>query len=196
MKISLSLRNVIALALVAATCWFWGSQSAPGVTAQAPPSRIAVIDVQKVISQSASGKASVAKLKQLQEERVAKARQMDGELRTLDAEFKKPGATPAQRNALQKQLEEKSVAIKRYAEDAEREMGQARDRELAGLDARVKPIVDALGKEMQLAGIFNKFESGLLYAADAIDITDAVIKRFDTSPAAAPATPATRPARP
>ena len=40
---------------------------------------------------------------------------------------------------------------------------------------------------MGLAAIFNKFESGLVYASDAIDITDTVIKRFnDAAPAAAP----------
>jgi hypothetical protein len=48
---------------------------------------------------------------------------------------------------------------------------------------------------MGLAAIFNKFESGLVYASDAIDITDSVIKRFNevtvaesgTTPAAQPA---------
>ncbi|MCU1246935.1 MAG: hypothetical protein JWN02_2845, partial [Acidobacteria bacterium] len=29
------------------------------------------------------------------------------------------------------------------------------------------------------AAIFNKFESGLVYASEAIDITEPVIKRFD-----------------
>jgi hypothetical protein len=47
---------------------------------------------------------------------------------------------------------------------------------------------DALGKEMGIAVIFNKFESGLVYASDAIDLTDMVIQRFNAAyPGAAPA---------
>ena len=49
--------------------------------------------------------------------------------------------------------------------------------------------MDALGKEMGLALIFNKFESGLVYASEAVEITDTVIQRFNAAagtPAAAP----------
>ena len=41
---------------------------------------------------------------------------------------------------------------------------------------------------MGLALIFNKFESGLVYASDAVEITDTVIQRFNAA-AGAPATP-------
>ncbi|MGZ8797026.1 MAG: OmpH family outer membrane protein, partial [Thermoanaerobaculia bacterium] len=67
-----------------------------------------------------------------------------------------------------------------------------RDRELQALEARIKPIIDGIGKEMGLAAIFNKFESGLVYASDAIDITDTVIKRFNEN-AAGPAPAASTP---
>ena len=61
-------------------------------------------------------------------------------------------------------------------------------RELVALEAKIKPVIDAIGKEMGLAAIFNKFESGLVYASDAIDVTDTVIKRFnDATASAAPA---------
>ena len=67
-------------------------------------------------------------------------------------------------------------------------------KELQALQAKILPVIDQIGKEMGVAAIFNKFESGLVYASDAIDITDTVVKRFDTAtggaaaPAAAPAT--------
>ena len=60
---------------------------------------------------------------------------------------------------------------------------------LQDLEAKIKPVIDAVGKEMGLAAIFNKFESGLVYASDAIDITDTVIKRFSDTAAPAPAAP-------
>lgn len=175
----------------------WQLSESKNVTAQATPTRIAVIDVQKVLTQSAPGKASFTKLSQLQADRLAKARAMDEEIRKLNATLTTTRATltPARVNELQRQIEEKQTALKRFGEDAQREITSTRDRELLALEARVNPIVNGIGREMGLAAIFNKFESGLIFANDAIDITDTVITRFN---AAAPpaAVPATTPARP
>jgi outer membrane protein len=157
------------------------------VLAQNTPARVAVIDVQKVLTQSTAGKAAYEKLKKVQEERVEKAKQMDEDMRKLDTEIstKRISLSEEKLTEMQKQLADKRIAIQRYAQDADREIGEARDRELQALEARIKPIIDGIGKEMGLAAIFNKFESGLVYAADAIDITDTVIKRFNEAAPAA-----------
>jgi len=158
--------------------------------AQTPPARVAVIDVNKVLTQSAAGKAAYDKLKKMQEDRVEKAKTMDEELRKLDAEIntKRISLSEDKLADLQKQLADKRISMQRYAQDADREIGEARDRELQALEAKIKPVIDAIGKEMGLAAIFNKFESGLVYASDAIDITDTVVTRFNAAqpaPAAA-----------
>src|SRR6202008_3788412 len=80
-----------------------------------------------------------------------------------------------------KQISDKKIAQQRYAQDAAREVGEARDRELQALEAKIHPVIDQIGKEMGLAMIFNKFESGLVYASDAIDITDSVITKFNSA---------------
>ena len=157
--------------------------------AQTTPARVAIIDVQKVLTQSAAGKAAYEKLKKLQDERVERAKQMDEEVRRIDSEIstKRLSLSEDKLAELQKQLADKRINMQRYAQDADREIGEARDRELVALEAKIKPVIDTLGKEMGLAAIFNKFESGLVYASDAIDITDTVIKRFNDATAAAPA---------
>ena len=160
------------------------------VFAQTTPARVAVIDVQKVLTQSTAGKASYEKLKKMQEDRVEKARSMDEELRKLDADIaaKRISLAEDKLAEMQKQLADKRISMQRYAQDADREIGEARDRELQALEAKIKPVIDAIGKEMGLAAIFNKFESGLVYASDAIDITDTVVKRFnEAAPTAAAA---------
>ena len=158
--------------------------------AQSVPARVAVIDVQKVLSQSNAGKAAYEKLKKMQDDKIARAKSMDEEMRKLDAEIndKKLSLSSEKLAELTKNLSDKKIAMQRYAQDADREVGEARDRELAALENKIKPVIDAIGKEMGLAAIFNKFESGLVYAADAIDITDTVVKRFnETAGGAAPA---------
>ena len=155
--------------------------------AQTTPARLAVIDVQRVLSQSTAGKAAFEKLKKVQDEKIERAKALDEEMKRLDGEIasKRISLSEEKLSDMQKQLAEKRIAMQRYAQDADREIGEARDRELQALEARIKPVIDAIGKEMGIAVIFNKFESGLVYASDAIDLTDTVITRFN---AAAPAT--------
>ncbi len=165
--------------------------------AQTAPARLAVIDVQRVLASSAAGKNASERLKKMQEDRVAKAKQMDDEMQKLDADInnKKLSLSEEKLAEMTKQLSDRKIAAQRFQQDAEREMGEARDRALMELEGKIKPVIDQIGKEMGLAVIFNKFESGLVYASEAIDITDTVIKRFnDATGGAAPAASTNPPA--
>ena len=158
------------------------------------PQRLAVIDVNKVLLNSAPGKVAYERLKKMQDDRIARAQKLDEEIRTLDSDIntKKLSLSEDKLTDMAKQLSDKKIAMQRFAQDADREMGEARDKTLAELEQRIKPVIDAVGKEMGLAVIFNKFESGLVYASDAIDITDNVTKRFNemnSTPAPAAAAP-------
>jgi outer membrane protein len=159
--------------------------------AQNPPARVAVVDVQKVLTQSTAGKAAYEKLKKMQDERVAKAKQMDDEVKKLESELttKRISLAEDKLAEMAKQLNDRKIAMQRHVQDADREIGEARDRELQALQVKIEPVIDAIGKEMGLALIFNKFESGLVYASDAVEITDTVIKRFNDA-AGQPATAA------
>ncbi len=163
--------------------------------AQTQPQRVAVIDVQRVLATSNPGKVALERLKKMQEERIGKARSMDEELKKLDSELstKRLSLSEVRIAELTKSISDRKIAMQRYAQDADREVSEARDRTLLELEGKIKPVIDALGKEMGLAVIFNKFESGLVYASEAIDLTETVIQRFNASPqatAAAAAAPA------
>ena len=151
------------------------------VFAQNAPSRVAVVDVQKVLTQSVAGKAAYEKLKKMQDDRVAKAKQMDEEMKKLESDLNTKRISLAEDKLAEmtKQISDKRINMQRFAQDADREIGEARDRELQALQVKIEPVIDAIGKEMGLALIFNKFESGLVYASEAVEITDTVIKKFN-----------------
>jgi outer membrane protein len=159
--------------------------------AQNAPARVAVVDVQKVLTQSVAGKAAYEKLKKMQDDRVSKAKGMDEEMKKLETDLNTKRISLAEDKLAEmaKQLSDKKIAMQRYAQDADREIGEARDRELQALQVKIEPVIDAIGKEMGLALIFNKFESGLVYASEAVEITDTVIKRFNEAAGSAAATP-------
>lgn len=176
---SLTVR-VLALALAAL-----GATAA--VQAQGP--KIAVIDVQRIVTDSAQGKAAMDKLKKLQDQKQAQAQQFETELNGLQDQIAKGRLTLADDKlaAMQKDLEDKAIAYRRFQDDAQRELGKARDEELGAIERQVIPIIDQIGKEQGYTLIFNKFQSGLVFADPATDITEAVVQRFNTAPAAKPA---------
>jgi outer membrane protein len=166
--------------------------AAPMFAQTAAPARVAVINVQKVLAESSAGKVALERLKKMQDDRVAKAKKMDEDLQALDNQIntKKMSLSEEKLAEMTKDLSDRKISMQRYAQDADREVQEARDRSLQDLEKQIMPLINQIGKEMGFAAIFNKFESGLVYASDAIDITDMVVKRFNEVPAAPASTPA------
>ena len=137
--------------------------------------------MQKVLGDSAAGKAAYDRLKKMQDERAGKVQKMQEEVQALDQQLnqKKLSLSEDKFADLKKQSDDKKIALQRYAQDADREMTDARDAALADMEKQLVPVINAIGKEMGFAVIFNRMESGIVYASDAVDITDVIIKRYD-----------------
>jgi outer membrane protein len=149
------------------------------------PSRVAVIDVRKVLAESAAGKAAFERLKKMQDEKASRAQKLNEELASLESQMKTKSMSLSEEKVaeLNRQFTDRKVALQRFAQDADRELTEARDRALQDLEKLIMPVINDLGKEMGFAIIFNKFEAGLVYASDAIDVTDVVVKRFNDATA-------------
>jgi outer membrane protein len=145
--------------------------------------RLAVIDVQRVVSESDPGKEAIQKLKALSDGKVQEGQALQQELATLQDQFNKQRFTVSEERLaeMNKELEDKTIAIRRFEDDAKRDLEEARRRELGGLEERILPIIDQIGKEQGITLIFNKFQSGLVYADETVDITDEVIRKFNTA---------------
>jgi len=165
----------LALALPAA------SAAQPAAPAQPGVIKIAVIDTEKILMTSAAGKKALADLKKTQE---AKEKELGGrqqEIKDLQAKLSDGRLSLAQDklDEMQKQLEDKVIALRRLQEDANADLTKKRDQVLGQIDQQVMPVINQAGKQLGYTLIFRKFESGLIYADDAIDITDSIIKRLD-----------------
>ena len=149
----------------------------------AAQSRVAVIDVQRVVAESDPGKEAIQKLKVISDAKVQEGQTLQQEMATLQEQFNKQRFTVSEQRLAEmtKELEDKNIAIRRFEDDAKRELEEARRRELGGLEERILPIINQIGQEEGITVIFNKFQSGLVYADEAVDITDDVIRRFNTA---------------
>jgi len=143
---------------------------------------IAVIDIQRVVTDSDAGKEALGNLQKLQDAKIAQGRAIQENMDALREQLSKQRftLTEAKVAELSKQIEDKGIEMQRFQDDAQRELDEARRTALGGLEERILPVIDEVGRERNMTLIFNKFQSGLVYADEGVDITDEVIRRFNT----------------
>jgi outer membrane protein len=143
--------------------------------------RVAVIDTEKILLSSVAGKKAIAELKKAQEQKEGELRARQQEIKELQDKLSQGRLTLAQDKLaeMSKQLEDREIALRRLSDDATRELNKRKDDLLGGIDEKVMPVINQIGHEQGYTMIFRKFESGLIYADDAIDITSAVVQRLD-----------------
>lgn len=157
--------------------------------AQTGPIKIAVIDVQRIITDSAAGKAALAQLELYGKEQEGRLKAKKDELDQISRRIDEGRLSlAADRLAeMQKEVESKTIELRRASDDAQREFNQRQAKALQEIEKRVMPIIQQVGKEGAYTIVLRKFDSGLVYAAEGIDITASVIQRLDAMPAGAPA---------
>jgi outer membrane protein len=162
--------------------------AAPSVArAQAAPTgsqiKVAVIDTEQILLNSTAGKKVLADLKKLQEQKEGELRTRNQEIKDLQTKLNEGRLSLAQDkiSEMEKQLEDKVIALRRLQDDANRDMQKKRDELLGQIDQRVMPVINQVGKELGYTLIFRKFESGLIYADEAVDITKTIVQRMDAA---------------
>lgn len=179
-RILLSLAAAGAVAVASAQT----GPAASSASAAAPgPLKIAVINVDRLVTDSALGKEAFARVKKLADLKKDEGDKLTKELREMEQKLADQGASLAddKKEALQKTYQEKAIAFKRFQDDAQRQLEEAQKKELEELQKRVMPVITQVGKEKGYTLIFNKFQSGLVFADDGVDVTDEVLKRFNTT---------------
>ncbi len=156
---------------------------APGPTpaAAASVTRVAYVDVQRVLARSAAG---VAAREQLEREKATMQREMDGkrqELEKLREEIEKKGAlmTADARRDKQDQFERKRRDAARLADDFQKELEKKEQGLLQKVLQDVSGVVERVGKQRGFQLIVERRGATVLYAAPEADLTDEIIRVFD-----------------
>lgn len=144
--------------------------------------RVAVIDVQRLVLESARGQAALEKLRSLADQKQAEAEILQQEVQDLQAQVRlgEGSLSEARLAELEKELEDKVIEYERFEDDAEREMKEEQTEAFGEIEAEIMPIITRAGTELKYTLIFNKFSSGLLYAGENVDITDLILERYNT----------------
>lgn len=180
---SLRISTVLAALLTVASAGL-----APG---QEADPRIGVVDVERVLTETEAGQRRLAVLDSFAGRERARLERLQQELDDLRDRIAAAEDSLAQRelDRLRQELQRKTIVLNQAAEDVSREVQQRRQTVFQEMEEIVMPVIEAIGDEGRYTLIFRNLESGLIYVANHVDVTDEVIRRIDAGSAAAGESP-------
>ncbi len=157
------------------------SVSATSALAQTTPVTVGVFDADRILAESLAGKQALALFNQLRDQRSGEVQAQQVEFNTLRQQSLQtiPGSPEAV--SLLRQVEDKSLQLQRLNEDVQNELGARQAALTEGITRKIAAIIDTMGAERGFTLIFNNVQSGLAFWDPAVDITDEIIARLDTS---------------
>lgn len=148
--------------------------------------RVGVVNSMEVLEKSIEGKSIIARLEENNKSNQGRLTKMDNDLRDKENKLRTQRLTLTEEALmnLTSDIEKLQTDRKRFAEDSFREFTELRDRLFNKLQDELLPIIEQIGKDMDLEIIFDLSKSGAIYFSSSIDITPEVIKRYDAQKSA------------
>jgi len=153
--------------------------------------KIGFVNFQRVVQESADGKASSSKIQALskkkQDEGTSKAQQLKANQDKLAASGSV--MSEAARGQLEKEIERQQVEAQRFQQDAQAELNELQQELQAEFIKKVTPILQQVATEKGLHALFNAQEAGFAWVDPGLDLTTEVIKKLDAGTAKPATTP-------
>jgi outer membrane protein len=166
--------NRVALLVSVSTVCFFGAQIARAET-------VAIVDTQKVISESIIGKAAKNNLEGQIKKGQAKLTALKSDFDKQKAELEKQSsilsgsALESRREALQKKQED----FQRAYQEIQEKLAKSNEAELKKVVDQINEVVEDLADERGYKFVFERDRQSVLYASDRLDITNEVVKILD-----------------
>jgi Skp family chaperone for outer membrane proteins len=145
--------------------------------------KIAYVDVQVIASNSAEGKAATARLDDLRKKKTAELADKNKQAQALQTKLDQGGSVLSDqaRAATEKELEKLQRDIQFFQQDAQNEINEMTQQLQGEFQQKLQPVIEQIAVEKGLQMVFSIRDSGAIWANTALDISDEVIKRFDTA---------------
>src|SRR5688572_15449056 len=171
------------------------AQAPAVVPPQQAPLRMAFLDLQRIAAESSEGKAASSKVQALTQKKSTELQEKTKALQGNQQKIAQGGAVlnDAARAQTQKEIDRLTVEIDRFQEDANAEVQELQQSLQADFQEKLRPVVDAVVKELAIGLLFSAGDAGAIYVDPSLDITGEVIKRFDSGKYSTSAKPAAAP---
>ena len=176
------------LAIAGALVFLGGLVAAPTADAQESV-KIVVVDLERVVAQSAAGQALQAKLASFQETVKTQGEAKAAAARDLRQRMV-DGANSLSEdklNQLQKDFEDAQIDIRRFQDDKQREGQKMQTEGLREIEKQLQPVFEKIRDEGGYDLIINNVAGVVVMANEKVDITPEVIEQLNAAAAASAA---------
>ena len=165
------LAGVLALGAVSALA---------SVRPPAPPptaTSVGYVTPKRIFAETNEGKAGVARVQALQQQRQTELRTKQQALEATRQEIAK-AADQAVRLQLQQQELQQKTELERFVLQSQKDVLALRHQVEADMQAKVKKLLEEMAKEQNVAMVLNE-EIAVVWASPSLDFTNAVIERLN-----------------
>jgi len=144
-------------------------------------SKIAFVDIQGVASNSAVGKEATKKLQDLTNKKQTEIADKNKALQAAQSKLQSGAGVlnDSARDQLAKEIDKMQRDIQFANQNAQAEVNEMQNDLQAEFQKKLMPIIEEVAKEKGLYVVFTA-EAGVAFVHPGLNITDEVIKRFDT----------------
>jgi len=152
-------------------------------TAPAGPTKIAVILFQPAVAQTNEGQRDFGKLRTKFEPRQAQLKQASDEIDSLKKQLQTGGdkLSEAERQSRLRTIDEKEKALQRNAEDAQNDFTSEMNEMYGTLAQKVAQVMQSYAQQQGYNVVLDasQQQSGVIWAAESTNITEAVVKAYN-----------------
>lgn len=161
-------------------------QAAPAPAPKFPEgAKYAFINIQRIASESAEGRASSARIEALRSKKAAELAEKNKAVEGLQAKQRSAVLGEAVAAQIQKDIDKTQVEIQRMTQDAQAELQDLQNELQIDFQRKVGPVIETVAREKGLQLLFSQQDSGLVWADPGLDLTAEVIRRLDAVSASA-----------
>jgi outer membrane protein len=161
---------VLMITLVMTGAFAWSQATA----------KMGVVNSGLIMQKTKRGTAIRLRIEGLKSQKQKQAQTMQQFITKLQKDLTSPALNNATRQKKTGELSQTQLKLKRFYEDTQKELEAKFQKEMIKFQEQVVPLLNEVAKKKGLTMVFDLQRSGLAYVNDAIDITEEVIKAFDT----------------
>jgi outer membrane protein len=154
--------------------------------------KVGVININAAIASTAEGKKAIADLQQKYQPRQQELERLQGEIQKIQGQLSSnsPTLSDDEQRRLTRDLEDKQKILKRSTDDAQTDFNTDRDEAIRRIGQKMVRVIQEYAPQNGIVLVIDGIQVPIYYASKDLDITEAIVKRYDAAnPVAGTATP-------
>lgn len=143
--------------------------------------KVGYVDLQRALQEVGEGKTAKEKLKADLEKKKRELETEQNKLRDEKTVLDKQGAMMSEevRNQKLTDMQKRVFELTQKAERMQVEMAQSEQKELKRIFEKMDPIIASIAQREGLTLVFEKTDSGLVYAPASLDLTNELVRTYN-----------------